>query len=912
MQLHPRKIVVGLNYDSGVDPYPTSEPAADLGREVLGPVGFLRTLEVRLGIASNARMVSRLYGMLATLRELVEGQPVYAQSFATNSWATASTLLKLRDELRMSGWVGTQSAGAPRRLVDLAAIESRSAGRFDDGLPDRIARVSSALGATNCSDLQIIIEGRRADFCGLWANLLSVLEVVGARVDEGLPRWQLAAPGTDLRLWQDSLLAPADTGPVESLPFRGDGSLVVLTSSSDGTLADRVGVRLAEVSEPYFVLKSKDDRLLNLALAGHGAARFPESGNSNTHPVLGVLPLALRLLWEPLDAEALVAFLALPVSPIGSAVARHIRKNFLDSPGLVGPRWEQVREEALEKARDYSERSARESGAPSEKIAEAGNVGYRQAQESLTCYVECKRYSRSGAPTEAIVAHLGRIEAWALRRAAAQENGQELRALAIGASDLVDLLRRSGQSLIGAIELDALVERMDLQSPDSHAGDAGCFHFCNHPGAIRSAAENCLWWNFDRSWLSANTPFWTRAETQWLAANGAQLSAADIDLLREVESQMRPLLAATKRLVLCVPDKVAGALTKVHPLLDHLRAMSGADRAGSTWHNLTREPDAWLREVRPAALATVTGAPTIQLPPHGILQVGRPIVSSRPESHSSLQSLFFSPQQWALGRILKLESADISFSPMIMFLGTLLHSVVERMVRLDPDPSGWTKERIEQDLPGICLTTLLEEGAVLLAPGNEVGRRRWENQAHNLAHALWPGLRGLRPVSILPEEKVSGTLGSTELTGKIDLLVRGPGGVLVCDVKSMGRTKRIEELRTGMAMQLALYAHLVGDADNVAISYLIAEPPTWITQPPDLIDGAVGVRARTKNSDIVATVLRTLEWRQAQMSRGEVCVVTEALRPALKSTWPTGMAPLPETIYDNKYDYAVFSGGLTP
>src|SRR3984893_453387 len=115
------KITFGLDLDGYQD-----LPARDRFNEsICGPQGFLRLLELRLGLASKpASAASRIVQYRGALESAASiKERFYTESFAKDPLAVAETLLRWRDELVLAGWDGSADPGSSQRTRDLAEVE---------------------------------------------------------------------------------------------------------------------------------------------------------------------------------------------------------------------------------------------------------------------------------------------------------------------------------------------------------------------------------------------------------------------------------------------------------------------------------------------------------------------------------------------------------------------------------------------------------------------------------------------------------------------------------------------------------------------------------------------------------------------------------------------------------------------
>src|ERR1700674_5103846 len=115
------KITFGLDLDG----YQDLQPRHRFNESICGPQGFLRLLELRLGLASNpASAASRIVQYRGALESAASiKERFYTVSFAKDPLAVAETLLRWRDELVLAGWDGAPDPASGQRIRDLAEVE---------------------------------------------------------------------------------------------------------------------------------------------------------------------------------------------------------------------------------------------------------------------------------------------------------------------------------------------------------------------------------------------------------------------------------------------------------------------------------------------------------------------------------------------------------------------------------------------------------------------------------------------------------------------------------------------------------------------------------------------------------------------------------------------------------------------
>src|SRR5262249_31324085 len=139
--------------------------------------------------------------------------------------------------------------------------------------------------------------------------------------------------------------------------FEQDSTFRYVVTRSDTAACEFVAASLADspstLSET--VIYCEDDHVavrLDSCLQRIGLPTTGASAISRAHPVLQVLPLMLSLSWEPVDPQALLGFLTLPVSPLPRRIAARLADSLSQEPGLGSSCWEEAINDLCSAAND--------------------------------------------------------------------------------------------------------------------------------------------------------------------------------------------------------------------------------------------------------------------------------------------------------------------------------------------------------------------------------------------------------------------------------------------------------------------------------------------------------------------------------------------------------------------------------
>jgi hypothetical protein len=310
-----------------------------------GPETLLRWLESQLGLLEEPVPLFNRINEFACALESVPNT-CFAKSLGTDRWATASELLLRFEELRLAGWNETHYAELPPVVQDLARVTCT----LQQLLSDPSIRLKRIVDALNNG--QVLPQHK----CILWDPLNrwpTLFRDVLVRLDrEDAPIVpSMAPPGTALASLQQQVVSSdiKTVNPdksfrwIRSRSILGVCEAIAFALGCEPDLLDRTVV-YCENSTAALCL---DGCLSRLGLPTMGASLYTLS-----HPVLQVLPITLRLCWEPVDPELLLDFLSLPIGPIPRYAAKRLSEALAEQPGLGSAAWERVWQELCDPKND--------------------------------------------------------------------------------------------------------------------------------------------------------------------------------------------------------------------------------------------------------------------------------------------------------------------------------------------------------------------------------------------------------------------------------------------------------------------------------------------------------------------------------------------------------------------------------
>ncbi|MBK7660124.1 MAG: hypothetical protein IPJ28_13720 [Betaproteobacteria bacterium] len=195
------------------------------------------------------------------------------------------------------------------------------------GIGERLAEIEAALDDRDPRIKVVNLYDRPEEHTALWRRVLAKLPM--SVVDEPKPA---AAGGTFLRALQDVLVSSAGGGKPKRLVWKDDGSVRVVPGKRRSPHRHRLAAELRQAGDDILIVVEQEGGIADATLASTDLAQEGVSPSSPARPALQVLPLALRLLWQPLDFAALLAFLTLPDGPIPGFARRRLAARVASSP----------------------------------------------------------------------------------------------------------------------------------------------------------------------------------------------------------------------------------------------------------------------------------------------------------------------------------------------------------------------------------------------------------------------------------------------------------------------------------------------------------------------------------------------------------------------------------------------------
>jgi hypothetical protein len=841
-----------------------------LGESTLGPLGFLAVLETQLGLTRAVPSAAqRILEMRACLADAADGRRFYENSFKFDELGTAATIMDWSDFWFEHGWDGTAPPESTARLRDMSAIATLALTRVFPGMGRRLDDVAA----------QLLLRRPQIE-CVQHVEPLEEFPLAWRRVLERLPATPVpaptiasASPGSLLHALQSAALRTAQNQTVAKLPWRPDGSVRIVRAESTLAAAQWLAsqARSAPDADRVFVIEQSGGTL-DAALAATDQPLLGASDSSACRPTLQLLTLVLRLVWEPLDFQALMQFLTHPMGPIRSFARRTLAEKIASFPGVGGAAWQK----AL-------------------KTIEAHYADDRAAVlADIAFWLENpRRAANTLAPLEFIAARVARLAQFfqehmmdpdAMRRASWAAG----HAQATAVEQALNTLKHQGVAGIGAETLDRLVTQATASGCDNPVlrAEASARCYVRAPGALIEPFDEVCWWHMAAVPLTRPYP-WSPRELTQLRDIGVDLPDTSTLLERQARAWLRPLLGARRCLTLMLPR----AGEEVHP-------------AWLTFSSLLERP----------TLIDVESVLSGGTPTHGIAAVPyRPLPRrrrwwqvpagaihgwDRSASYSSLDQFFNNPCQWAMNYPARLKSsAALDLPDDFRLLGSLAHRMVEQLYR-HADALSWSTQRLEQWFGEAVERIVREEGAILLMRGRRANLEAFRMRFRISLLQLHENLRAAGAIRVEPEKYLEGATPLGALRGSSDLVITlADGREAIIDMKWAGNAKYRDKLSAQSHVQLAIYARLIENNTSAwpAVGYFILREPELLTTSDTVFPGATPILVPGASTALLwDRIMATWQWRRTQIQAGALECVMEGLEPTTASQPPSGTLTIEE------------------
>jgi hypothetical protein len=864
------------------------QPTDALGKETVGPLGFLTILETFLGLTSQP--VSQSHRVLQYLELLLEGSETerfYTRSLRVDEIGTAAQLLAWRDLWLLHGWNGLHHPSSSKRILDLAEVEMHTKGRLAPSMGERLHAIEEKLDHRKIPIDEVILVDELASFPIRWQKVLKKLRFKEVAPDTLIPK---CPKENFLRKIQLSLLSVTRGQEVEAINYEEDGSFKVV--ESDTAILSARWLSSQGQSMSTLLVAPTGGELLDEFIEGSGKAAPGLDEASPFRPILQVLPMAIDLLWGPLDPEALMRFMSHPLAPLPSRVRHPLAEALTQQPGVGGRRWQ----DAMTKIKKYYEGNTSDD---LQKIID--RIGF---------WTGLALHSRDdGVPISAVLELISTIaQHWQSRLFVSDESMKSI--LMVGLQQL-DAARKSLETtrdqdpsvdVISQRQIQQLLRQATQRGSDNpnRYARVGAMLSVTDPAAAIDPADCIIWWQMCMPNLPERWP-WSPGEIDALSKTGVELPTVGALLAQAAMDWLRPILNARSELVLMKPPKSM----EQHPVWQMIEVLVNGIKPISL---------ETLLSVNASDLVAVTHQRLPERRRYWSFDRDLSLYKRDKESFSSLEKFLFNPYHWLLeypAGLRKSKRLRISEGPLL--LGNLSHALVEQLVSEYPT-LAIDQETFDEWFAREFDRKVAEEGGSLLLPGRGADLHAFRLKLKQGMQRLIEFMRTASIQQVESERKLTGQYGTGEsiLEGSADLVLkRGDGNSAVLDMKWSGSARFGDKLKHQRHLQLVMYAELMRQEEKSvpAVGYFILDQGKLLTTSDAWFPGVNLIHPKNPLTHEAAwnRFRTTLTWRQAQFKEGRVELAFEDIEASDAETIPEDGLEL-EIMNPNFNDYRFLAG----
>lgn len=856
-----------------------------LGEITVGTNGMLGILESQLGlIADTVPQSRRVVQYLECLKRCDHETHFYHRSLEADELGTAATLLNWRDLWHLHGWSSEIESTTAGRLSDMADVERVARDKVAQSEGERLAAILQMMERRTPAIAKVTLVTPFAAFPKRWQKVLACLPTEIAPL-EAVPHG-----GSFLHTLQDRLRR-AQSGETftdeDRLAYQADGSVAVVCAETRLLASRWLADHMAQGIEDGVLVASDSAALLDDILVAAGQARHGLGESSAYRPALQLLPMALALLWAPLDFNVLISFLSHPVSPVRSYARRQLAGKLSAQPGIGGEQWE----ETLTKIDEHY-----------------GNEAAK-VREQIQTWIDHPRFDQNnGVPVDEVMARAQKLaDYFRVRLADQDEAGRASWNAGFSQTSAfmrsLEQLQQSGVTVIRPRQLQKLLAQATSRGSANPklVAEVGSLAVVDDPAALIESFDQVIWWQPVMPGTPKSYP-WSGSERRVLADAGVELPDLSDVLENLAADWLKPILAARKQLVIVLPPKDA----EVHPAWQMITALVRGIPEIQV-ENIFNGTSPGTRDV-----IVVPHVPLPQAKRWWQLPTGTPIPKRGRDSFSSLESFLFNPYQWLLRYPAGLKASNIlSVSDGFLLDGQLAHALVERFFAL-PTPLSMSEAAVLAWFDRAFPLVVETEGAVLLMHGR---RSDYEGLRYCLRRAITTLLAQLKAAGVTKVEsemEFNGHYPGGEIMGYADLvLTNRQDKRAIVDMKWGGTKKYAVKLAENTHLQLGIYAELLRQKIGVwpDVGYYILAEAKLFAQHDDYFPDGIKVNKKIDESTqhLWERFKTTYAWRNELLQQRKIEVVLEGIEETEDSAHPADGLKA-EVLNPNYNDYLTLAG----
>lgn len=795
------KLIFNPFYDQSL--YTGRNEECSLREKYVGPLGLLNELELRAGLSMLCpSQTTRIFNYCEALslcgRNSSDPDSLfYWKSFGVDMLNVSRRLLEWRDALVYAGMkdIGSIpkgiSAGAGKILSDILDVEEY----FND--------------ESSTGDRWMRLAKESAYLPSDW--------IIDVRMKEEL---------VDLVIKDCLMKSGATCRFVSELPEISHA----VTVKKFSNLVDGYQWALTQEGLQDSVFVNKDNVSLNGVLTSLGKATVKAEATEAYTQISQLFSSGMKLFINPVDYNALVSYLAVPVHPLNEYLVsenrtlRHALYSHLLSQGGFG-------------------RNDRSGMDWNDIIAQASQEDGRMTVLPLDC---CLGQWDKGATLSAIETYCSKWSNWCAKKAAkASDNviSQQLLTIKDSFDVLPRFLKLTGKDRFTEKELMVnIASATAFCTYQTHDSEVGSVDIVNDMKAIAEPCEKVVWMDcYDQGMSNYQYSFFKETDIEKMNEAGMMIPRYETQLQAEAVARHLAYSFVKEELVVLTPEMVE--CRKSYP--QQIPHWDGTiDDSMTAWAPKGREiemVDANMQQpVHKVTSSIFKGHDKTETGEMGEGDEEKGMIKRDYESFGSLDLLFNKPFDYVLQYLLNCR--ETSRNNLSTVKGNVVHKMFNNAVVESGKDWSKVKNALVDNFDESFSKAVNEVGIELLSLENRLTYNTFRDIIKGYAISSFVKIVEENGLSIVDSEADFfvdfDAIG--RFNAKVDMILRNPAGkYVIMDFKwtdSKDR-KREDEIRNNMEMQLALYAQAVrqyfgkGDESSVeAIGYFMLRQGVFITE----------------------------------------------------------------------------------
>ncbi|RCW36761.1 PD-(D/E)XK nuclease family protein [Marinilabilia salmonicolor] len=845
-------------FAEGIYPLP-EESNLKPDERFVGEAGLLMLLEREMGLSAeysgNEERALLYKKALETYLES-DGEAFYRNSFIQDELAVSEKILSWRDELVMAGMMNlSDDVELPPRLHTMHCVEKlyRQNGVLGYGMADRWQALSDLLPEAELSVEKIILHDKASllhPFFGTLLEQLSNKTVVEEQLFEMEPEGS-----SNLNRLQKALLNGGEKLTLNAL--EEDDSLIFLKVKDNYVAGDFMADQIKGGYKPLFL--NDDNVVFDNCLIASGLNASGSVNYSSTPQILQLFKLVSTGLFSPVNVKNLLSLLQAPYLPFSGFLARRLSNCLVEQPGINNRKWREIITEYTD-VEDPDEAKKR-------KTALETFLSFHENETNTVSNIR-NRY-------RALKQWVDQYPHLDVNEVKEEEKEQFYYLEGLCANLLSELDSLPDDEEVSEIRFSRMMEAM--YKP-------GAFQYfrkqkdsplvLRHPGAVTSQTTSVCWLNWQGGRQTGHPlSFLNKREWESLTQNGCGLYSFGSLVHLRYRHQLMGVLAASRQLVLVVPEVVSGEVSAPHALAGDFDAIIENPGDVTLDHD---QMESW-HQYFTGTSRQMPGEPVALPKPAAYLEGIEALQANylrQHESPSSLEELIQNPFDWVANYPAHISGmGTVALPDLFRQKGLVTHAAVEEIMKTmkDHPEAVFEEAKISQ-----ILQEKIDEGALeFRLPENRFELHEMEGQFLASVQVLLDIIRenNLRVVDaeIFKDADID-SIGNVK--GFLDLLLSDEhGNPVVFDLKWTFKSKKyaskIEEERD---LQLILYREMMRQetGKEVKTGYFLLNDGKLYTRYDFTGMGVVKINAQSEEEEMLNRIVQSVQYRRGEFARGVV------------------------------------------